>query len=85
MGTAFAMDTLVKNCVAGLSVDEQRCRQNLQASTACATLLVPHVGYDRAADIAKEAISQGVPFANFVASTHPELAPLIQNPHFSRY
>lgn len=78
------MDILVKNCIAGLRVDKQRCRKNLQASKACATQLVPHIGYDRAAAIAKEAISKRAPFANFIASMYAELVPNIQNQRDSR-
>jgi aspartate ammonia-lyase len=71
------MDTLVTNCIAGIRVDEARCRQNLNASTAMATLLVPHIGYDRAVAIAKAALRNGIPFSAYVAAEHPDLAPLI--------
>jgi len=46
-------------CVAGIEADEQRCRELIERSLAMCTSLVPHVGYDAAAAIAKEAYATG--------------------------
>jgi aspartate ammonia-lyase len=68
-----AMDTLTANCVQGLSVEVDRCRQTLDASTALAVQLVATTGYERAAEIAKAAVRAGVPFSRYVEQHHPEL------------
>ncbi len=39
----------------GLDVDERRIRRGIEASLALATNLVPAIGYDRAAEVAKKA------------------------------
>jgi len=46
-------------CCAGLKVNEGVCRQSLERNLALATSLAPHIGYDRAADIAKQAYESG--------------------------
>jgi fumarate hydratase, class II len=44
-----------ERCVAGLEVDTARCEASVARNLALATALVPVIGYDRAAEIAKEA------------------------------
>lgn len=59
--------TLLKNaveifrtrCVEGISANEERCRRNLEASTANFTELVPVVGYETASRLAKEMLAGG--------------------------
>jgi fumarate hydratase class II len=46
-------------CVAGITADEERCRGFIGQSMAMATSLVPLIGYDRAASLAKEAMAAG--------------------------
>jgi fumarate hydratase class II len=46
-------------CVAGITADEKRCRGFIGQSMAMATSLVPLIGYDRAASLAKEAMEAG--------------------------
>jgi fumarate hydratase class II len=46
-------------CCAGLEANEEVCRQSLERNLAMATALAPHIGYDRAADIAKQAYETG--------------------------
>ncbi len=48
-----------EKCLAGLKADEQRCGDLLEQSLALATALVPEIGYDRAADLAKQAHKTG--------------------------
>lgn len=48
-----------KKCVDGIQVDSKRCRENLEKSTAYVTALVHHIGYDKAAKIAKKSLSEG--------------------------
>ncbi|PTM56420.1 class II fumarate hydratase [Desmospora activa] len=54
-----AMHALRERCVAGLEVDEERCRKLVEQSLALATALNPSLGYDRAAEIAKKAYTEG--------------------------
>ena len=49
------MDMLRENCVLGIEADQERCRANLESSTALAAELVPVVGYSRAATVAVHA------------------------------
>ncbi len=46
-------------CIAGLEADENRCAELVEQSLALATALVPMIGYDKAAEIAKEAYRTG--------------------------
>jgi fumarate hydratase class II len=46
-------------CLADLQADEQRCADLLEQSLALVTALVPEIGYDRAADLAKQAHKTG--------------------------
>ncbi|HSI33927.1 MAG TPA: class II fumarate hydratase [Tepidisphaeraceae bacterium] len=46
-------------CVAGLEVNEERCESLVEQSLAMCTSLAPHIGYDAAADIAKESFKSG--------------------------
>ncbi len=48
-----------ERCIAGIEVDADRCRELVERSLALATALVPVLGYDRAAEIAKEAHRTG--------------------------
>jgi fumarate hydratase class II len=48
-------DAFAGKCVGGIEADEERCVSNLEKSLALCTALVPHIGYDKAAAIAKEA------------------------------
>jgi fumarate hydratase, class II len=48
-------EVFAKRCVAGLDVNQEKLDENLKQNLALATALVPSLGYDRAAEIAKEA------------------------------
>lgn len=53
---AYAVQTLVDNCVKGITANEARCRYLVENSIGIITALCPHIGYQKAADIAKKAI-----------------------------
>ena len=55
-----AMSSFSAHCVDGLEVDGARMRQLMQGSLMLVTALAPHIGYDRAARIAKLAHAQGL-------------------------
>jgi len=46
-------------CVAGILVDADRCRENVERSLMLVTALTPVIGYDAAASVAKEAHATG--------------------------
>jgi zinc protease len=51
----YAMRSFKQHCVSGILVNEARVTQLLQSSLMLVTALAPHIGYDRAAQIAKHA------------------------------
>lgn len=48
-----------ERCVAGITVNEERCRLNAESTAALATALAPVIGYDKAAEIAKRSLKEG--------------------------
>ena len=50
---------LDEKCVAGIEANEEMCKRHAEATLATATALNPHIGYDRAAAIVKEAAASG--------------------------
>jgi aspartate ammonia-lyase len=61
-----AMRVMQSRCVAGIRVDDARCRELLDRSTALATALSPYIGYAATAAIAKESVSTGRPIRDVV-------------------
>ncbi|MDA3925293.1 MAG: aspartate ammonia-lyase [Kiritimatiellae bacterium] len=55
-----AVNTLRTKCIDSVVANPERCLQNLNASTAPALALVPHIGYEAAAKIAKEALDKNL-------------------------
>ena len=53
-----AADNFAEKCVAGITANIEKCEKNIQNSLAVVTSLVPHIGYDRAAEIAKKAFKE---------------------------
>ncbi len=56
-----AMRLFADRCVAGIEAVPARCRFHLENSVALVTALAPLIGYDRAAEIAKEALHSHSP------------------------
>lgn len=56
---AYAVQTFVDNCISGITANENRCRYLVENSVGIITAICPHVGYQKAADIAKKAIKTG--------------------------
>ena len=54
-----AAKVFAQKCIMGLQVNEDRCRELVEQSLAMVTVLAPRIGYDAAAEIAKEAYSTG--------------------------
>ena len=55
MATTFA-----DRCVAGIEANEERTRELLEKNPSIATALNPYIGYDKAAEVAKEAARDGL-------------------------
>lgn len=66
------IDMLIERCIDGIEADPERCARNLRESTALATELVPHIGYARAAEVAKLAQRTGDLIAA-IAALEPEM------------
>jgi fumarate hydratase class II len=56
---AGAARVFASGCVAGLKADQARCRELVERSLAMVTVLAPRIGYDAAADLAKQAYRTG--------------------------
>src|ERR1043166_4908585 len=50
---------LVGRCINGITANEERCRNYVQNSIGLVTALVPVIGYEKSASIAKEALATG--------------------------
>lgn len=55
-----AMNSFVKNCLQGLTVNQNRLDAYVEQSLMLVTALNPHIGYDKAAKVAKKAFEEGV-------------------------
>jgi len=56
---ARAAQVFADRCVAGLEADAKRCQTLVEQSLAMCTSLAPSIGYDKAAEIAKESFKTG--------------------------
>jgi fumarate hydratase, class II len=56
---ANVCEVFVEKCVSGITANEERCRELVELSMAMVTSLAPKIGYDRAAEIAKESAKTG--------------------------
>ena len=68
-----AVDVLRTKCVVGITANPETCRMHLEASTAVATALTPYIGYERAAELAKEVLATGKTIRE-VLSDQPDLS-----------
>jgi fumarate hydratase class II len=57
---AEGMESFEQYCVRGITAERQRLGELMQQSLMLVTALVPHIGYDRAAEIARRAHREGV-------------------------
>lgn len=58
-----AADSFRLRCVDGIEADAERCRRNLEMSTAHITELVPTIGYEMASKLAREMLANGETWA----------------------
>jgi aspartate ammonia-lyase len=55
---ANVSETLVEKCITEIEANEAVCREYAEKTPAVATALAPHVGYDEASSIAKQAVDE---------------------------
>jgi fumarate hydratase class II len=53
------VDIFADKCISGIVANKERCEELIELSMAMVTSLAPKIGYDRAADIAKESAKTG--------------------------
>jgi fumarate hydratase, class II len=56
---ASSARVMAQKAVRGITANEERCRELLEGNLSLATALAPHIGYDAAAAIAKDAFRDG--------------------------
>lgn len=56
-----AVSTFIDNCIAGITANEEHLKQLVDNSVGIVTILTPHIGYEKTANIAKRAIKTGAP------------------------
>ena len=57
----------VDRCISGITADADRCRELVEKDLAIVTALVPAIGYDASAKLAKQAMSEDRPLREVVA------------------
>ena len=55
-----AVETLIDNCILGITANREHCKELVESSAALATELCPVLGYKKSADIAKQSMTTGV-------------------------
>lgn len=61
-----AVETLIDNCILGITANRERCRALVESSAALATALCPALGYKKSAEIAKKCNRTGIPVRQIV-------------------
>ena len=54
-----AVETLVDNCIKGITANRERCKELMESSVGIVTALCPYIGYKKSADSAKTALKTG--------------------------
>ena len=79
-----AVQTLVDNCVSGITANEKHCEDLVNHSVGIITALCPYIGYTVAADIAKTAIRKNIPVRDELIARNilkPEQLDALLNPY----
>ncbi|RLL50939.1 class II fumarate hydratase [Mariprofundus sp. EBB-1] len=56
---ASAMHMFADKCIQGIEANRERCAEQIEWSMSMVTSLAPVIGYDRASQIAKQAVNEG--------------------------
>ena len=67
---ADALDAFERFCAAGIEADAGRMRELVERSLMLVTALVPAIGYDRAAAIARKALADGTTLREAALATN---------------
>lgn len=59
-----------EKCIEGITPNLKKCQENLEKSAVLAAALIHHIGYDRAADIAKKALEQDKTIRDILKEEH---------------
>ncbi len=54
-----AIEVMIEKCVRGIKANKEVCRDRVERSPVLVTALAPYIGYDKAAEVAKEAVERG--------------------------
>jgi fumarate hydratase, class II len=54
-----AVDKFAEKCINGITANEEKCKANIEQSLAMSTVLVPKIGYEKAAEISHKAYKEG--------------------------
>ncbi len=55
-----AVETLVDNCITGITANTEHCKNLTESSAGIATALCPYIGYKKSAEIAKRALKENI-------------------------
>lgn len=61
-----AAESFAKDCVEGITANIDTCKENVEKSVGIITVLVPVIGYQKAAEIAKESLKTGTPVRELI-------------------
>jgi len=61
-----AVSVFTTRLVNGIKANEERCKALLEKSAGIALALNPFIGYEKAAEVAKEALARGIPLREVV-------------------
>ncbi len=67
--TTAAMTTLRENCIQGITANEDRLAKQVSSFVGVITALIPDIGYEAAARLAKEALATNANIADLVVSS----------------
>ena len=65
-----AVNTFVDKLLIGLEPNRQQCQAWLDKSVGVVTAMLPHIGYEKSAMLAKEAYNTGKPIRQVILEKH---------------
>ena len=78
-----SLTVLAEKCIVGIKANEKRCQENLVRSSAIAALLINEFGYDKIAELVKEATEENEAFTEVIKKnnllTQEKINELISN------
>ncbi|WP_352418937.1 aspartate ammonia-lyase [Proteiniborus sp.] len=63
---ANGINTYTENCIKDITANVERCKELVENSIGIVTAICPHIGYKKAAEIAKIAMATGEPIRNII-------------------